>query len=232
MVSHNGFEDALFEAEVMRVLDQHSNATTHAEAALAQHDNSSSSGSTGEVTEEEEEVAPLFLFWAPHSVHSPLQVPAPYLHQVRKRHFLGHLYIKCIILPRQARDEHRENSKKVPFSLSLTASDRRTIGTTRDKSITRWCATLKPLFKRHHFQRKDDRFTKTGSGQARGRGGGGGGRGGGGGGGGGAQQRRRGFSQVKFVDDAVGNVTKRLKANKVRSEKQSNKQTNKQTNKQ
>ena len=37
--------------------------------------------------------------------------------QVRKRHFLSHLYIKCIILPRQARDEHRENSKKVPFSL-------------------------------------------------------------------------------------------------------------------
>ena len=42
--------------------------------------------------------------------------PAP---AVRKRHFLSHLYIKCIILPRQARDEHRENSKKVPFSLSL-----------------------------------------------------------------------------------------------------------------
>jgi hypothetical protein len=29
-----------------------------------------------------------------------------------KRHFLRHLYIKCIILPRQARDKHRENSKK------------------------------------------------------------------------------------------------------------------------
>jgi hypothetical protein len=37
---------------------------------------------------------------------------------VRKRHFLRHLYIKINILPRQARDEHRENSKKVPFSLS------------------------------------------------------------------------------------------------------------------
>jgi hypothetical protein len=35
--------------------------------------------------------------------------------QVRKRHFFRHLYIKCIILPRQARDKHRENSKKVPF---------------------------------------------------------------------------------------------------------------------
>jgi hypothetical protein len=39
----------------------------------------------------------------------------------RKRHFLSHLYIKCIILPRQARDEHRENSKKVPFSLRVRA---------------------------------------------------------------------------------------------------------------
>jgi hypothetical protein len=36
--------------------------------------------------------------------------------QVRKRHFLSHLYIKVIFLPRQARDKHRENSKKVPFS--------------------------------------------------------------------------------------------------------------------
>jgi hypothetical protein len=35
---------------------------------------------------------------------------------VRKRHFLSHLYIKVIFLPRQARDKHRENSKKVPFS--------------------------------------------------------------------------------------------------------------------
>jgi hypothetical protein len=28
-------------------------------------------------------------------------------------HFLSHLYIKINILPRQARDKHRENSKKV-----------------------------------------------------------------------------------------------------------------------
>jgi hypothetical protein len=31
---------------------------------------------------------------------------------VRKTYFLRHLYIKTIILPRQARDKHRENSKK------------------------------------------------------------------------------------------------------------------------
>jgi len=29
-----------------------------------------------------------------------------------KRHFLRHLYIECVILPRQARDKHRENSNK------------------------------------------------------------------------------------------------------------------------
>ena len=34
---------------------------------------------------------------------------------VRKTAFLSHLYIKCIFLPRQARDKHRENSKKMPF---------------------------------------------------------------------------------------------------------------------
>jgi hypothetical protein len=31
---------------------------------------------------------------------------------LRKTAFLSHLYIKCIILPRQARDKYRENSKK------------------------------------------------------------------------------------------------------------------------
>ena len=46
------------------------------------------------------------------------------LTQARKRHFLSHLYIKCIILPRQARDKHRENSKKVPFSQVAAASSR------------------------------------------------------------------------------------------------------------
>jgi hypothetical protein len=35
--------------------------------------------------------------------------------QVRKRHFLRHFYINCIILPRQARDKHRENSKNDRF---------------------------------------------------------------------------------------------------------------------
>ena len=34
---------------------------------------------------------------------------------LRKTAFLSHLYIKTIILPRQARDKHRENSKKCRF---------------------------------------------------------------------------------------------------------------------
>ena len=42
--------------------------------------------------------------------------------QVRKRHFLSTFYIKVIILPRQARDKHRKNSKKVPFSSSASSS--------------------------------------------------------------------------------------------------------------
>jgi hypothetical protein len=37
---------------------------------------------------------------------------------------LSHLYIKINILPRQARDEHRESTqKKVPFSLSAKVRD-------------------------------------------------------------------------------------------------------------
>jgi hypothetical protein len=36
----------------------------------------------------------------------------------KKTVFWSHLYIKTIFLPRQARDKHRENSKKVRFSES------------------------------------------------------------------------------------------------------------------
>jgi hypothetical protein len=38
-------------------------------------------------------------------------------HAVGKHHFLRHLYIKMIILPRQARDKQRENSKQSGVSL-------------------------------------------------------------------------------------------------------------------
>jgi hypothetical protein len=43
---------------------------------------------------------------------SAIRVRDHHAQQVRKRHFLRHLYIKCITLPRQAQDKHRENSKK------------------------------------------------------------------------------------------------------------------------
>jgi hypothetical protein len=39
-------------------------------------------------------------------------VPSRTASTCRKRPFFRHLYIKTIILPRQARDKHRENSKK------------------------------------------------------------------------------------------------------------------------
>jgi hypothetical protein len=40
--------------------------------------------------------------------------------QVRKRRFLSRLYTNAIILPRQARDKHRENSKKGRFLAGCT----------------------------------------------------------------------------------------------------------------
>ena len=41
---------------------------------------------------------------------------------IGKTAFLAHLYIKCIILPRQTRDKHRENSKTIPFSQDSQAT--------------------------------------------------------------------------------------------------------------
>jgi hypothetical protein len=44
------------------------------------------------------------------------------LTSLQKTAFLSHLYIKTIILPRQARDKHRENTqKKMPFSAPAVA---------------------------------------------------------------------------------------------------------------
>jgi hypothetical protein len=83
--------------------------------------------------------------------------------QVRKRHFLSHLYIKCILLPRQARDKHRGNSKKVPFSLSLHTH--RTIhwGSSGRQVRKRRVLFINPILRLKHHH-----FTKTGSGQTQG----------------------------------------------------------------
>ena len=51
----------------------------------------------------------------------PEQTYSTGIHQVRKRHFFRHLYIKVIFLPRQARDKHRENSKKARFLTDVRA---------------------------------------------------------------------------------------------------------------
>jgi hypothetical protein len=43
--------------------------------------------------------------------------------KVRKRHFLSHLYINAMILPRQAQDKHRENSIKCRFLAGARRGD-------------------------------------------------------------------------------------------------------------
>jgi hypothetical protein len=44
--------------------------------------------------------------------------------EVRRRYFLRRVYIKMIHLPRQARDKHRENSKKSAVFLQRSSSRR------------------------------------------------------------------------------------------------------------
>eukprot|EP01046_Picozoa_sp_COSAG06_P026446 COSAG06_NODE_2274_length_7194_cov_81.563073_10_plen_149_part_00 len=58
--------------------------------------------------EKTETTRPVF---AAQEIHIAPDV-ALFIKQVRKRHFLSHSYIKCIILPRQARDKHRESTQK------------------------------------------------------------------------------------------------------------------------
>jgi hypothetical protein len=52
-----------------------------------------------------------------------------------KTAFLSHLYIKTNILPRQARDKHRENSKKMPFFLGFLAMDQQGVFEVRKRSF-------------------------------------------------------------------------------------------------
>ena len=52
-------------------------------------------------------------------------LPIEYFNAGEKRHFLRcHLYIKCIILPRQARDKHRESTQKRVIRVSHSVRGR------------------------------------------------------------------------------------------------------------
>ena len=65
-----------------------------------------------------------------------LKLAALTLTLLRKTAFLSHLFIKTIILPRQARDKHRENSKKMAFF--APASPRRPRGSSDRGPRKRW----------------------------------------------------------------------------------------------
>jgi hypothetical protein len=53
--------------------------------------------------------------------------------EVRKRHFLRHLYIKCIILPRQARDKHRQSTQKSAVFSQASSSGAAWVAVTKEK---------------------------------------------------------------------------------------------------
>ena len=66
---------------------------------------------------------PIFILMAPATVSSVCDDMLDQLNDIRSETpFLYHLYIKTIILPRQARDKHKENSKKDGVSHRRIAS--------------------------------------------------------------------------------------------------------------
>jgi hypothetical protein len=82
-----------------------------------------------------------------------------------KTAFWGHLYIKCIILPRQARDKHRENSKTMPFSqVRAVQGDDSGAAPGRQPTGLSVRRRKRSPFSFHFYTLKNDRFTKTGSG--------------------------------------------------------------------
>ena len=104
-----------------------------------------------------------------------------------KRLLLSHLYLKTIILPRQARDIHRENSKKDTFPHQYYALDRGDDDHDNNDYLENCRATLdaglgtvasvrskgeldaRRQCEKHisfvPFYAKKDHFTRTGSGQ-------------------------------------------------------------------
>ena len=81
----------------------------------------------------------------------------------KKTVLFSHLYIKLMILPRQARDKHRESTQKTTTVLLQRHSSTRT---------ARWCwhtvATGQGAVRTTFIYKTDD-FTKTGSGQTQGK---------------------------------------------------------------
>ena len=74
-------------------------------------------------------------------------------HSGGKRHFLRRLYIKCIVLPRQARDKHREGTqKRVAFRIACVgwrmAESSGCVGATArwpgGLDLPGWCANVFP----------------------------------------------------------------------------------------
>jgi hypothetical protein len=86
--------------------------------------------------------------------------------RLRKTAFLSHVYIKTIILPRQARDKHRENSKRdAVFRTRL-----KPLSGEAPKCAQKLAHLQKQINARlfRTFIYKNDRFAKTGSGHTRG----------------------------------------------------------------
>jgi hypothetical protein len=81
---------------------------------------------------------------------------SPVIRPAQETAFLSHLYIKTIILPRQARDKHRQNSKKdAPFF----APKNSWIAAASEYVLQKTPFFAMPLIHKNHH------FTKTGSGQ-------------------------------------------------------------------
>eukprot|EP01046_Picozoa_sp_COSAG06_P037442 COSAG06_NODE_4227_length_4449_cov_153.645057_1_plen_158_part_00 len=80
---------------------------------------------------------------------------------------MSHLYIKCIILPRQARDKHRKKLKKWPFSAGGYSHP---CGDALFERQAQVCLIniIKTPFS-SHVSTENDLFTKTGLGQTKGK---------------------------------------------------------------
>jgi hypothetical protein len=70
-----------------------------------------------------------------------------------KTGFFSHLYIKVIFLPRQARDKHRENSKKVRFRRLLSRRDsNEDLGAESDDAIFHFPRSCpEPILANHRY---------------------------------------------------------------------------------